>query len=873
MNARAGGLAHGVALLGVVVAGSLASAALASARTPPPLAGERPAPVQPEAVTARSQRADSPPPARPPSDETRSPSRPPLTSASSSDERAGVEAAGESTAPQAEADPLVSNGLGSPLCQRALGDGELSRSGRSNCETSGFVAAPAQTGDFGVDVHIDTGLLGLSPASLLVAVQDLFIAPVWMALVWATHALLVMLEWCFTLDLLDSASVRSGLARGLRQMQSAFTVPWLATVLAAASVLSAYNGLVRRRVAETLGQALLTLAMMSGGLWVMLDPSGTAGALGAWANQASLGTLAVTTRGAPASAGRALADGMSTVFTAAIEVPWCYLEFGDVGWCRDASRLDPRLRSAALAIAGETSAHGGAANEPRSSATLLRAAPTNGAIFLALPANDSARNSINDPRSLLRAICQSESATSCRGPSAAEAEFRTNRGTWPRVGGLLLIVAGLLGMLLLLGFIALRLLTAALFSLLYLLLAPIVVLAPALGENGRAVFRKWGEQLLAAVVSKLLFSFLLGAVLVVLGILASLQALGWWTQWLLMSAFWWSAFVRRNQVLQLAGTARDGHDRRALLQRLGDVVEPRRRLQERRREARERRRIGRLDAGAGAGAVGGVGVAHEAATLRDAHSHEHGSEVAGEATLRGDIQARRMLAIERRASLAAAEDPDAAEAHLAVAGARLERVRAQGAIAVARGDTHRAARLSVRARRLEASIDGQRDQLAVARRLAEAASASVPGVHERSALDLERSRARFLDEQAALPSAVEAHRTGAVQRRDYAALAALAGYGPDQLQRLGAAEQRAARFVIDRELAARKQRPADADAEQAGSRAPSQQARDRATGRDAPDRRRRPPHGARAGAPESRVMRDAREVEAGRKRQLGYEEP
>src|SRR6202011_3057888 len=82
-----------------------------------------------------------------------------------------------------------------------------------------------------------------------------------------------------------------------------------------------------------------------------------------------------------------------------------------------------------------------------------------------------------------------------------------------------------------------------------------VILAPALGEAGRAVFRSWAAHLLAAVVSKLLFSFLLGAVLAVLAILASLEGLGWWTQWLLMSAFWWGAYLRRHEALGVAGGA------------------------------------------------------------------------------------------------------------------------------------------------------------------------------------------------------------------------------------------------------------------------------------------------------------------------------
>ena len=109
-----------------------------------------------------------------------------------------------------------------------------------------------------------------------------------------------------------------------------------------------------------------------------------------------------------------------------------------------------------------------------------------------------------------------------------------------------------------------------------------MVLAPALGEGGRALFRRWAGQLLAAVVSKLLFSFLLGVVLAVLGILASLRALGWWTQWLLMSAFWWGAYLRRHQALgshtgrsQSAGLRPHAPAPRSVARRVSDTLETR----------------------------------------------------------------------------------------------------------------------------------------------------------------------------------------------------------------------------------------------------------------------------------------------------------
>ena len=66
--------------------------------------------------------------------------------------------------------------------------------------------------------------------------------PLWMALVWAVHALVVMLEWCFTIDLLDSSADErrwqgpASDAGGLHRTVAAGG-------LAVASVLALYHGL------------------------------------------------------------------------------------------------------------------------------------------------------------------------------------------------------------------------------------------------------------------------------------------------------------------------------------------------------------------------------------------------------------------------------------------------------------------------------------------------------------------------------------------------------------------------------------------------------------------------------------------------------
>jgi hypothetical protein len=826
---------------------------------------------------------------------THAPSSPPLLSSgagSSDGDDADAEAG---LTPQAETDPLVSNGLGSPSCKGPIAE-ELSVTGRRDCETSGFVAAPAPTGDYGIDVHIDTGLPGLSSSWWQTTVQDFLVALPWTALVWSVHALVVMVEWCFTLDLLDS-SAAAGLSRGLRQSEAAFTAPWLPLALTVASVLTLYHGLVRRRVAETVGQGVLMVAMMVGGLWVIADPTGTVGALGDWADQASLGTLAVAARGAPTAPGRALGTSLQTVFAVAIEGPWCYLEFGNVAWCREPARLDPALHTAALKIADEEAAQARCEAGPPSplceasgesstdglehSAEMLRDAQSNGAIFLALPANGPARNSINDTGSLLRAICGSSEATACRGATTAQAEFRTGAHTTDRLGGLLLIAVGLLGMLLLLGFVALRLLASAIFALLYLLLTPAMVLAPAFGEGGRTLFRNWAGRLLGAVVSKLLFSFLLGVVLAVLTVLSDLTAIGWWTQWLLMSAFWWGAYSHRHQALGLLGGAtseRAGaarNDRRSVLRRVSGALETRK----------------------GMAAARWAKKRWEKPAPSVEERRRRAAAYRGRAKAGADEQVRRTLEHEHReAGKRLAAGPQT-QRRLSDMRAQLWRVHHTRDQALTAGNSRRASSLAQRGSRIEGEIAQEQRRLDGARRVASRSLQS----HMR---DGRQERERFLDTQAALPAAGRS-RSGTSggrrgERRDYAALASLAGHSREQYERMDPRRQREARLQVDSELALRKELGSTAESIASGEQEPQLPRRERrradreftsALERRMRDAGQRMPQSRRERSPieqwreqgrtreravdghESSVLRDAREVAARRKRQLGRDRP
>ena len=115
----------------------------------------------------------------------------------------------QSTADAAVGDPLVGNGLGGALCRNAQLASGLSAAAQRNCQTAGTAAASAPVGHYGFDVHIDTGTLGVSSRTLLVAVQTLLLTPLWTLLLWLTNATLSLLEWAFAIDLLDPATMGS----------------------------------------------------------------------------------------------------------------------------------------------------------------------------------------------------------------------------------------------------------------------------------------------------------------------------------------------------------------------------------------------------------------------------------------------------------------------------------------------------------------------------------------------------------------------------------------------------------------------------------------------------------------------------------------
>ncbi|MEA2275342.1 MAG: hypothetical protein QOC78_302 [Solirubrobacteraceae bacterium] len=708
----------------------------------------------------------------------------------------------------AVADPLVANGLGGALCRNAQLHATLSPAAQRNCQTAGTVAASAPIDHWGFDVHIDTGALGVSPRMLQSALQTLVLTPLWTLLVWLTHAVLTLLEWAFAIDLLDAATMGS-IARGLTAMRDTITEPWLLCVLALAAIALLYDAVVRRRIGDSLAAVAAMAAMILAGLWIITDPAGTVGEVSRTVNRAGLATVAAVSAQDPGRGAAALGDGLREVFATAVVGPWCYLEFGDVDWCRNPRRLDPDLVDAARRLRRQLRSgprcHRPAVtcltDDASREAQLLGSARSNGELFLAFPANGGERNSITNHDSLYRALCANDDDNHCQGPGAQAAQWRTEAGTWPRAGGLVLITVGTAGMLALLVFIALRLLGAAILTVVYLLLAPIAVLAPALGESGRATFQAWGVRLLGALIAKLVYAVLLGVVLVTLSILDGLGSVGWWTQWLLVAATWWIIFVKRDEVLAYARLGHGDTGRRGA-RLVGDALAARQLARVAGTIASPARQVSLR---AGRTTVGAAQATRARLRQERTLAAEQRSRTAAQtvvATRRG--QAQRTLDADHRAAAGRMARAPTIEAHLSAVTARRRRIATEIAAAHTAGDHRRVARLMDRDARLRRFADTQRASLSAADELTRRGASQRHATGSPHSEGDHRDRAELLDREAAKrPGVAPGPRADANSYRDYPRLAALADLSREDYLGLGAAEQRHARSIIDRELAAR----------------------------------------------------------------------
>ncbi len=447
------------------------------------------------------------------------------------------------------ADPLRTLGGDSPLC----GHAGLDAQARSDCEATGAIEHSYPLDRYRFDWHIDTGITKDPTSNLLAAVQWL-LAMAWLTLLYALKGVLLAFQWAFSLNLLGEAMrpTRQALER---LHDRTLGQPWLLAAITLMGLWGLWRGIVQRRTIETAAGLAAASVMMAGALFVIARPAETIGALSRGANDVSLGFLSGAADGTLTNPSRTIAGSSRQIFDAVVLRPWCAMNFADVTWCTSTApgdrmtraerwlRYDPdtRERNAEWQILDDPD------SEPWTN--------TPDVLGVSIPGTDILQADHDDIRDQLAGYKPNKA-------DSERVEIQGKGKTVVRVGLFCLIGLGMAGCILLLGWLSLRVLLQGLLTLVLLLAAPVMLLAPAFGEHGRRLFTGWAKKLLAATVAKAIYALLLAIVLAINTIIASLDGdLPWLAVWLVSAVFWWGVLLKRDELLGWLslGPQRDQH--------------------------------------------------------------------------------------------------------------------------------------------------------------------------------------------------------------------------------------------------------------------------------------------------------------------------
>ena len=407
------------------------------------------------------------------------------------------------------------------------------------CRTSGSITRRHPLSSYGIDARVGFSLTDPGK-SFLGALQSLA-AGLWTGLVYLVDAVLLLLEWAFSLDL--TATTLPKIHGALTRLhQQAFGEPWLLAAISLTGLWGIWRGLVQRQHAQTITALAATIALMVLGLFIVSAPEQTVGKASALANDAGTGILAAATTGRPDQPRTALAAALAGTFNILVADPWCALEFGSLDYCHQKTKTGATNAGLWLKYPAQSAERGelyklvkgdqgGGLLDP------LRIVTTGtplALLNLPQPQQHKLPGGIRDQV----------------GKAPVRVELQEAGGTFPRFALLAVIAVGTLGALGLLGYIAVRLLLASLLTLLLLLLAPVMLLAPAFGDSGRQTFLAWIKRLIGAIAAKLLYAVFLAIVLASAQALASV-GIGWFGTWLLLAAFWWGVLLKRDELIGL----------------------------------------------------------------------------------------------------------------------------------------------------------------------------------------------------------------------------------------------------------------------------------------------------------------------------------
>jgi hypothetical protein len=547
---------------------------------------------------------------------------------------------------------------------------------RRNCRVTGTPESHFPTSNYGFEIHIDTGLDNIvgNFQTLLAHLAE----AIWMAMLFVLNLVLTLLGWALSLAPFSDNQVMASMSAGLERFYLVFTSPWLVAAMVAIGAWAVWRGLVQRQVASGVAGAAASVALMGLALWVLHEPRTTVGTAAGFANAAAQEVIAAPQRGSLSDPSASYANSVARAWDSMTLPGFAALNFSDLGWALSAP--DPRLLATADKTACLDNAYLG--QMPRSWARLVLAAFLSGDSIdcsKVLPALPAPRTNAeiwlrNSPGSPARNSLWEE--FSGEYPYSGYLAIQGGGGAWTRLPLVILISLGLLGGIALLAWLSIRIFVQTAVAFVLVLSAPLALFLPAFGERGRAAFMHWGGTLLGALLSKLVYAALLSVALFGTTVISEAvpTGAGAFMAFLVMSAFWWSLFLKRNDILSFISVA-DDEGGSGTLGKLGSLYAIR----------QVGRAIGGAAGGVGRTAAGGHKVV--AKTAGYASDHREASRSTADTLL--ERQARKRLDSRYLAAKTLIGEQ-------AGRGAELERLKAEGTESVRRA--RRAKRLAGRSK-------------------------------------------------------------------------------------------------------------------------------------------------------------------------------
>jgi hypothetical protein len=442
-------------------------------------------------------------------------------------------------------DPLSGLGIRNPVCDDP--SQIHSRATRAACEITGTPETTYPTSDYGFDVFIPTGVT--HPIGDFTAGFVTILNGIWLGLLFVLKLVLTLLGLAFGLNPFADGPTMSRLTAAVANVYATVTEPWLSALVVCAGIALAWRGLISRDVAGSVVGTIAAVAMLVCGLWVVHEPRATVGRLASFSDQVALSVIAAPRSGSLADPTGSYAEAMGQVWSRLVEVPFAGLDFSDVNWALGPPPEDA-TKKANEAFCEDNSAltaladlqHIGIETEGQCAAFAEKRFGTpRRVIDLYLRSS---------PGSAARAALWSYFDKQADGKYKPKVAAQGGDGVITRLSMLALFAIGLLGAMLLLAWLAVRLLAQAAIAFVLLLALPFALFFPLLGDWGRRSFRRFGLALIGAVLAKVIYAAFLSIVLLGIVVLGSVDGAGGSaTGFLLSAAFAWAVYLRRQELI------------------------------------------------------------------------------------------------------------------------------------------------------------------------------------------------------------------------------------------------------------------------------------------------------------------------------------